>query len=57
MAERTGKSAMMAVVITAFETSLICCPAFKLPPVEGFNPKIHTKCYQKKKQKKNKVQK
>ena len=49
MAERTGRSAMTAVVITALGLSDACCAAFKLPPDEGFNPRIHTRCckYQK----------
>ena len=47
MDARTGRSAMTAVVITAFELSEICWLAFKLPPDEGFRPRIHTKCCKK----------
>jgi hypothetical protein len=47
MADRTGRSAITAVVITAFESAVVR-PAFKLPPVEGFRPRIHTKCYRQK---------
>ena len=43
IAERTGRSAITAVVITAFESAVVR-PAFRLPPVDGFRPRIHTKC-------------
>lgn len=43
IADNTGKSAITAVVITALAESLERL-AFKLPPVDGFSPKIHTRC-------------
>ena len=44
MADRTGRSAMTAVVMTALALSEAFCSAFKLPPVAGFRPRIHDKC-------------
>lgn len=46
MAERTGRSAITAVVMTALDESDERL-AFKLPPVDGFKPRIHTRCYRK----------
>lgn len=43
IADKTGKSAITAVVMTAL-VSPEDLPAFRLPPVDGFRPKIHTKC-------------
>lgn len=48
MADSTGRSAMTAVVMMLVLPSLICCPARRLPPVEGFKPSIQTRCWRKK---------
>ena len=45
IADNTGRSAMTAVVITAFGLSDACLAAFRLPPDDGFRPKIHTRCW------------
>lgn len=44
MAERTGKSAITAVVMTALLAVEFTRLAFKLPPVDGFKPRIQTRC-------------
>lgn len=45
MADSTGRSAMTAVVMTALLASIICWPALRLPPEDGFRPRIQTRCW------------
>lgn len=48
--DKTGKSAITAVVITAPDESGWL--TFRLPPLDGFRPKIHTKCWNENERKK-----
>ena len=42
--DKTGRSAMTAVVITELFSVPDVAEVVRAPPVIGFNPKIHTKC-------------